>query len=86
MDFIDKFKSALPEEINFDDLYDLAPADLWKSDPRKAGAIALKRADCFDEDAYLQKYQDVKISKINSIEHYLVNGIDEGRIFTYKQR
>ena len=41
MDFIDKFRSALPEEINFDDLYDLAPADLWKSDARKAGVIAL---------------------------------------------
>lgn len=81
MDFIEKFKSVLPEEVNFDDLYDLAPADLWKSDPRKAGVLALERADCFDCNRYLEKNPDVKKSGINPIEHYVNNGIEEGRSF-----
>lgn len=42
MKFIKKFKSNLPKEFDFDKLYNLAPADLWQTDPRKAGAIALK--------------------------------------------
>ena len=79
MDFIDKFRSALPEEINFDDLYDLAPADLWKSDPRKAGVIAINRADCFDRNAYLEKYDDVRENGNDALEHYVMHGIDENR-------
>ena len=84
MDFIDKFRSALPEEINFDDLYDLAPADLWKSDPRKAGIIALERADVFDKDEYLLEYDDIQIANINPIEHWVMHGIDEDRDFFLK--
>lgn len=85
MDFIDKFKSALPEEVNFDDLYDLAPADLWKSDPRKAGVIALERADCFDSEAYLKKYSDVRDCGIEPLGHFVFNGIDEKRLFFQKE-
>lgn len=86
MDFIEKLKSALPEEINFDDLYELAPADLWKTDPRKAGVIALERADIFDTDAYLREYNDVRDAHINSIEHYINKGIDENRLFLRKNK
>ncbi len=81
MDFIDKFKSALPEEIDFEELYELAPADLWKSDPRKAGALALNRAYVFDSDRYLEKNPDVRKNGIDPIQHYVNNGIEEGRSF-----
>ena len=81
MDFIEKLKSALPEEINFDDLYNLAPADLWKSNPRKAGVIALERMDCFDSNEYLKRYNDVRDANVNPIEHFINNGIEEKRLF-----
>ena len=86
MDFIDKFKSALPKEINFDDLYDLAPADLWKSDPKKAGVIALERAEIFDCDAYLKNYPDVRDASADATEHFVTHGIEEQREFLCKSK
>ena len=85
MDFIDKFKYALPDEINYEDLYELVPADLWKRDTRKAIFLALDRVDIFDKERYLSKYCDVRNSKIDPIKHYIEKGIDEKRKFILKQ-
>ena len=86
MDFIKKLRSVLPKEIDFEEIYNLAPADLWESNPRKAGVLALKRSGIFDCDAYLKEYKDIKASKIGPIEHYINNGITENRRFMYKHK
>lgn len=84
MDFIEKFKSVLPSDVDFDELYELAPADLWEKSPRKAAIAALKRLDVFDENEYKLEYEDVKDSDIDPVEHYIKYGIDEDRYFFLK--
>ncbi|MBR3674153.1 MAG: glycosyltransferase family 2 protein [Clostridia bacterium] len=81
MEFIEKFRSALSNYGLFDEIYSLVPAALWKTNPRKAGVIALKRVDCFDGEAYLKNYKDVRDTKIDALEHWVMNGIDECRTF-----
>lgn len=83
MIFTEKLKSVLPKEINFDEIYNLATDDLWKTNPRTASVLALRRADIFDVNSYLEKYGDVKSSKCDAVLHYVMYGIEEGRQFIY---
>jgi uncharacterized protein YPO0396 len=39
----------------------------------------LKRAGLFDHDAYLKRYPDVAIAKMDPLDHYLLHGLHEGR-------
>ncbi|MCR5812927.1 MAG: glycosyltransferase [Desulfovibrio sp.] len=81
MEFIEKFKSVLPDTISFSDIYELCPSELWEQNPQKAATIALQRAGIFDQEAYLAQYNDVKRLNINAIEHFVLYGLDEGREF-----
>ena len=39
----------------------------------------IKKSGLFDSEWYLQQYPDVRISRQEPIEHYLLNGAQEGR-------
>ena len=41
MNFIEKFKSILPKDINFEELKNTVATDMWKSDPETAAIIFL---------------------------------------------
>lgn len=82
MSFIEKFKAILPKEINFEEIYELVPANLWKTNPRKAGLLALERIGIFNKNIYLQRYKDVQESGIDALYHYILHGIEENRILT----
>ena len=81
MNFIEKFKSILPKDINFEELKDTVAADIWKSDPETAAIIFLKRNNLFDSERYLSEYSDIRSGVQDPETHYISYGIEENRLF-----
>lgn len=80
-DFLEKFFSALPPELNSDCLLRLCGDDLWKSDWQTAAAIALAQCGVFDGKEYLERYPDVAMAGWDPVWHYVRHGCREKRRF-----
>ena len=83
---LEKFKEEVADTINFEDIYDLVPSEMWISDPANAATLALRRSDLFDEKMYLETYRDVAESSIDPVLHYVTSGFEEHRIFFRKKK
>lgn len=81
MDIIEKINKKLELYCDFENLKEVVNDDLWNQDYKKACVLLLNRLKIFDELKYLEKYDDVRISKVNPIEHYIYYGINEERDF-----
>lgn len=81
---VNDFFASLPREIDAEELKALVPADMWDEDAEKAAVLALRRSGKFDEDAYLDRYPDVRESDMDTIEHYIKYGGKEKRCFNIK--
>lgn len=77
--FFDLVKLALPQDINPEDLLNMAPATWWQKNNYVASAYALRKYPCINWDAYLNNNPDVKAAGIDPCLHFLRHGIYEGR-------
>lgn len=82
MNFLSDLSSALPNEINFEDIYTLVSDEFWKKNPKTAAIQALRRSGKFDCEDYIERYIDVKNSRIDPIYHYIMYGMYEDRYFS----
>lgn len=76
--------SALPNDITIDEFKKYALDSIWQKDKDKASIIALFKCDRIDWRAYKTNYLDDSYDKIETIKHFLDDGIFTGKkLYSY---
>lgn len=77
MNWIEKFKQALPASIDFAKLE--RTGENWEEHPKHAALSALIRSGMVDAQDYLARYKDVAEADIDPLWHFVMHGVEEGR-------
>lgn len=77
--FFDLVKTALPDDIEPDEIIALAPKKMWVEKNFEATVYALSKFKKINWEAYLENNIDVKEAKINPLYHFVKYGVFEGR-------
>lgn len=86
MSLLNLLSYSLPEGISIGDLKNFVSEDILNEYPEKAIILALRRSGKFDTKDYIDRYTDVKDTRIDPIEHFVKFGIKEQRYFRKKQK
>lgn len=76
---------ALPVDVAPEELRAALPDERWRANEEEAVAEALRECPRIDWQAYLARYPDVVQAKMDPCEHFLRNGMYEGRKLTSRQ-
>lgn len=78
-EYFNLIRKALPEDVDPEEIRALAPEQLWRKDPYLATLYALSKSQRINWPAYLRSNPDLEKAGVNPLEHFLADGVYEGR-------